>query len=188
MVIAAWRSLILSRDRSSKTSSCRAIPKASTSIRKAIGLMNVPDAHQVAAVDLRSRKQVSSWGTPGLGSNFPMALADAGGPLAVVFRRPARLALLNPATGAVTASLETGGDAHDVYFDGKHARSYVSCGDGTVDVVQRSTDEVRQTERVATSSDARTSIFVPKIDRLFVAARAQDAWIRGRHSRLPPIP
>jgi YVTN family beta-propeller protein len=137
--------------------------------------VNVPDAHQVAVVDLKSRKQVSTWKTPGLGSNFPMARVDAGAALAVVFRSPARLALLNPTTGAVTASLETCGDADDVFFDGKRDRIYVSCGEGAVDVVQRSPDAVRQTERVATSSGARTSIFVPQLDRLFVAARA--GWL-----------
>jgi hypothetical protein len=112
--------------------------------------VNVPDAHQGAVVDLKTRKQVSTWKTPGLGSNFPMALADAGQPLAVVFRSPARLALLDPATGAVTTSLETCGDADDVFFDGKRDRIYVSCGDGTVDVVQGSPDGVRRIERVAT--------------------------------------
>jgi DNA-binding beta-propeller fold protein YncE len=137
--------------------------------------VNVPDAHRVAVVDLKSRKQIAAWKTPGLGSNFPMALADVGGPLAVVFRSPARLALLDPGTGAVTASLETCGDADDVFFDGKRDRIYVSCGDGTVDVVQRSPEGVWQAERVATSGGARTSIFVPQLDRLFVAARA--GWL-----------
>jgi DNA-binding beta-propeller fold protein YncE len=134
--------------------------------------VNVPDAHQVAVVDLKSRKQVSAWKTPGLGSNFPMALADTGGPLAVVFPSPSRLALLDPATGAVSASLGTCGDADDVFFDGKRDRIYVSCGDGAVDVVQRRPTGAQPANRVATSSGARTSLFVPQLDRLFVAARA----------------
>ena len=134
--------------------------------------VNVPDAHQIAVVDLNSRKQVSAWKPRGLGSNFPMALADTGGPLAVVFRSPARLALLDPATGAVAASVGTCGDADDVFFDGKRDRIYVSCGDGAVDVVQRSPTGVQPAERVATSGGARTSLFVPQLDRLFVAARA----------------
>jgi DNA-binding beta-propeller fold protein YncE len=137
--------------------------------------VNVPDAHQIAVVDLKSRKQVSAWKTPGLGSNFPMALADTGGPLAVVFRSPARLAFLDPATGAVAASLATCGDADDVFFDGKRDRIYVSCGDGAVDVVQRSPAGAQPAERVATSRGARTSLFVPQLDRLFVAARA--GWV-----------
>jgi hypothetical protein len=133
---------------------------------------NVPDAGQIAVIDLKSRKQVGAWKTPGLGANFPMALDSAGGQLAIVFRSPAKLALLDAATGAVTASLDTCGDADDVFFDGKRDRIYVSCGDGTIDVVERSSNGLGRAGRVATSSGARTSLFVPELDRLFVAVRA----------------
>jgi DNA-binding beta-propeller fold protein YncE len=134
--------------------------------------VNVPDEHQIAVVDLGSRAQVSAWKIPGLGANFPMALAGAGGPLAVVFRSPAKLALLDPATGAVTQRLDACGDADDVFFDGKRNRIYVSCGDGSVDVMERSAQGFRAAGRVPTSGGARTSLFVPDLDRLFVAARA----------------
>jgi YVTN family beta-propeller protein len=133
---------------------------------------NVPDAGQIAVVDLKSRKQVAAWKTPGLAANFPMALDSTGGQLAIVFRSPAKLALLDAATGAVTASLGTCGDADDVFFDGKRDRIYVSCGDGTIDIVQRSPKGLGPVEQVATSSGARTSLFVPELDRLFVAVRA----------------
>jgi hypothetical protein len=148
----------------------------------------VPDADQVAVVDLKSGKQVSAWRTPGLGSNFPMALADAGGPLAVVFRNPARLAILDPTTGAVEARLETCGDADDIFFDQKRNRIYVSCGEGEVDIEQRRPDGVRSTERVATSSGARTSIFVPQLDRLFVAVRAGSRGSSAAISVFRPSP
>ncbi|MBA1141300.1 hypothetical protein H0241_13670 [Mesorhizobium sp. CCANP35] len=133
---------------------------------------NVPDAGQIAVVDLKSRRQVATWKTPGLAANFPMALDSTGKQLAVVFRSPAKLALLDAATGAVTASLDTCGDADDVFFDGKRDRIYASCGDGAIDVVQRSPNGLELVERVATSSGARTSLFVPELDRLFVAVRA----------------
>ncbi|MES0041870.1 hypothetical protein [Mesorhizobium sp. M0091] len=136
---------------------------------------NVPDAGQIAVIDLKSRKQVATWKIPGLAANFPMAVDSAGGRLAVVFRSPAKLALLDAATGAVTASLDTCGDADDVFFDGKRDRIYVSCGDGVIDVVQRSPKGLVPVERVATSSGARTSLFAPELDRLFVAARA--GWL-----------
>ncbi|WP_245525489.1 hypothetical protein [Mesorhizobium sp. M00.F.Ca.ET.216.01.1.1] len=139
---------------------------------------NVPDAGQIAIIDLKSRKQVATWKTPGLAANFPMALDSAAGRLAVVFRRPAKLALLDVATGAVTASLESCGDADDVFFDGKRGRIYVSCGDGSIDIVQRSPKGLGLIERMATSSGARTSLFVPELDRLFVAVRA--GWLGSK--------
>jgi DNA-binding beta-propeller fold protein YncE len=137
--------------------------------------INIPDAHQIAVVDLQSHKQIATWKMPGLGSNFPMVLAGDGKFLAVVFRGPPRLAVLDPATGTVTQTLDTCGDADDVFFDGKRDRLYVSCGDGAVDIMQRGSEDFRQGGRVATSGGARTSIFVPQLDRLFVAARA--GWL-----------
>jgi hypothetical protein len=137
--------------------------------------VNVPDARQISVVDLKSSNQVAAWKTPGLAANFPMAIDSTSGRLAVVFRSPAKLALLDAATGAVTESLATCGDADDVFFDDKRDRIYVSCGDGAIDVVQRGPDGFRRAGRVATSSGARTSLFVPELDRLFVAVRA--GWL-----------
>jgi hypothetical protein len=48
----------------------------------------------------------------------------------------------------------------------------VSCGDGHVDIAERSSDGIRSIGRVATSSGARTSLFAPELDGLFVAAPA----------------
>jgi len=135
--------------------------------------VNVPDAAgQVAVVDLAAGKQVASWRVPGLRANFPMALDAAGAVLATVFRSPARLVLLDTRTGAVTANLAICGDADDVFFDTKRHRLTVSCGEGAVDVVQQDATGYRSLARVPTRPGARTSLFVPELDRLFVAARA----------------
>jgi hypothetical protein len=135
--------------------------------------VNVPDAGQVAVLDLRAGKLVASWRVPdGLRANFPMALDAAAGVLATVFRGPARLVLPDTRTGAATASLPTCADADDVFFDPKRRRLYVSCGEGAIDVVRQDTAGDRLLARVRTQAGARTSLFVPELDRLFVAARA----------------
>ncbi|MGK9167697.1 hypothetical protein KXR53_15435 [Inquilinus limosus] len=144
--------------------------------------VNLPDARQIAVIDLASRRQVASWTVPGLRSNFPMALDERAAALAVVYRDPPRLVLLNPKAGAVIQSLETCGDADDVFFDAKRQRIYVSCGDGAVDVIQRDSRGIGSVDRIETSSGARTSLFVPELDRLFVAARA--GWFGGKASIL----
>jgi YVTN family beta-propeller protein len=134
--------------------------------------IDIPDADEVAAVDLASGKQIAAWKTPGRSANFPMALDAAGARVAIVFRHPASLAFLNPATGQVSETIDTCGDADDVFFDRKRDRIYVSCGEGMVDVMERGSTGFRSIGRIATSDGARTSIFVPELDRLFVAARA----------------
>src|SRR5467141_490687 len=134
--------------------------------------VNVPDAGHIAVVDLATAKQSASWTMPGLRANFPMARDDSGAVIAVVFRQPAKLVLLDTKTGAPAQQLDTFGDADDVFFDRKRQRIYVSCGAGAVDVFQADATGYHPLARVGTSSGARTALFVPELDRLFVAARA----------------
>ena len=135
--------------------------------------VNLPDARQVAVVDLATGSPVASWPLPAGGrGNFPMALDGTRTVLAIVTRSPARLIMLDTRTGGVTASLPTCGDADDVFFDAKRRRLYVSCGGGEVDVVQQDGAGYHPLARIPTQSGARTSLFVPELDRLFVAARA----------------
>jgi hypothetical protein len=133
--------------------------------------VNLPDARQVAVVDLVSGEPTATWRVADMRANFPMALGGGGAVLAV-FRSPARLVVFDPGTGAVRASLPTCGDADDVFFDSRRARIYVSCGEGSVDAIAQDGGSYRALGRVRTASGARTSLFVPALDRLFVAARA----------------
>jgi hypothetical protein len=54
----------------------------------------------------------------------------------------------------------------------KRHRVYVTCGAGTVDVLEDRTGSYRRIGQVATLPGSRTSLFVPEMDRLFVAVRA----------------
>jgi hypothetical protein len=49
---------------------------------------------------------------------------------------------------------------------------YVTCGEGFVDVFSRAANGYQQTGKLETSSGARTSLFVPDLDRLYLAVRA----------------
>ena len=134
--------------------------------------VNLPDARQIAVVDLAGKRISATWKRTGASANFPMALSVPQGLLATVFRNPARLALLNRGTGAAVASLAACGDADDVFFDERAHRVYVSCGSGNIAVYQQGSGGYSPTASVRTSSGARTSLFVPDLNRLFVAARA----------------
>jgi hypothetical protein len=134
--------------------------------------VNVPDARQIAVIDLDSAWQVATWRVPGAAANFPMAVDDAGDLVVVVFRRPPRLVLLDANGGSTKAVLPTCGDADDLFFDPMRRRIYVSCGAGTVDIFQDGADGYRHAAAIDTAPGARTALFVPALDRLFVAARA----------------
>jgi hypothetical protein len=48
----------------------------------------------------------------------------------------------------------------------------VTCGAGVVDVFEDRGGSYRRIGQVPTASGTRTSLFVPEVDRLFVAVRA----------------
>jgi DNA-binding beta-propeller fold protein YncE len=134
--------------------------------------VNLPDAQQIAVVDLAARRQIAKIEFYAR-SNFPMALDESGQRLFVVYRSPATLAVFDTVRGVAVASLRTCGDADDVFFDRRRDRLYVSCGDGVVAIVQQNGTAYREVARIPTSSGARTSLFVPELDRLYVAVRAR---------------
>lgn len=137
--------------------------------------VNLPSARQIAVADLASGLRTATWAVPDLKSNFPLAIDASRSLLAVVFRSPAKLVLLDAKTGAVTASLPACSDADDVFFDAHRGWIYVSCGEGAVDVFQSDSTGTRPLARVPTLPGGRTSLFVPELDRLFVAVRAGSA-------------
>ena len=133
--------------------------------------VNVPDARDIEVVDLASEAN-RSLPTQGAGSNFPMAIDAETHRVLVVFRSPPTLMALSSQDGRVAAKLETCGDADDVFVDPRRRRVYVSCGEGVVDVLEQGETGYRHVARVPTVSGARTSLFVPELDRFFVAVRA----------------
>jgi YVTN family beta-propeller protein len=134
--------------------------------------VNVPDAREIEVADLTSEAK-RSLPMQGAGSNFPMAIDGEAQRVLVVFRSPPTLRALSSQDGRIVAKIETCGDADDVFVDHKRHRVYVSCGEGVVDVLAQGEAGYQHLAYVPTVSGARTSLFVPELDRLFVAVRAR---------------
>ena len=133
--------------------------------------VNVPDAREIVVIDL-AVGSTQSLPTQGAGANFPMAIDGEAHRVHVVFRSPPSLVALSSQDGHVVAKVDTCGDADDVFVDRKRHRVYVSCGQGVVDVLETDEQGYRRLARVPTVPGARTALFVPELDRLFVAVRA----------------
>jgi hypothetical protein len=133
--------------------------------------VNIPDAHEIAVVDRSTNVQVASWKTNGLRWNFPLALDESGHVLAV-FRLPSKLGVFRQQDGLLTAVAPTCGDSDDVFVDSKRHRVYVSCGEGYLDIFSQQSNAYVRIAHLATVSGARTALFVPEIDKLFLAVRA----------------
>ena len=131
--------------------------------------VNLPDARAIAVADPES-KQVTRWPMHVGSANFAMALREDAEQVIAVFRRPARLGVFAMVDGAQVAAPESCGDADDVFHDAKRRRVYVSCGEGFVDVFDD--DGYRRIAHIRTVAGARTALFVPEIDRLLLAVRA----------------
>jgi hypothetical protein len=133
--------------------------------------VNVPDAQQIEVVDLVNGEAIGTLPTQGHRANFPTAFDQEAHRVLVVFRSPARLLVLST-DGAVVADVDTGGDADDVFVDAKRHRVYVICGAGLVDVFDEHAGSYQRISHIGTVPGARTGLFVPELDRLFVAVRA----------------
>lgn len=134
--------------------------------------VNLPSGYQIATADLASGT-VQTVSTGGLGANFPMAVEPDSGRIVVAFRSPPTLAAFAMPDGHLAAKAGTCGDADDLFVDAKRRRIYVSCGDGVIDVVEPRDTGFSRIARIPTVSGARTSLFVPSLDRLYVAVRAR---------------
>jgi DNA-binding beta-propeller fold protein YncE len=132
--------------------------------------VNVPALGQVAIVDRAKRHVTAAWKIERYRSNYPMALDDAGNRLFVGCRRPAAVLVLDTRSGRNLGTIPVDGDSDDMFYDAHLERLYVACGAGFVDVIAPTkSGEFIRIARVPTASGARTALFVPDLQRLFVA-------------------
>jgi DNA-binding beta-propeller fold protein YncE len=134
--------------------------------------VNVPDARQIAVVDTGAGQQISTLDTAGARSNFPMAVDADEHRLLVAFRSPAKLMVFATGTGKLEGSFDTCRDADDVFVDPRRRHIYVSCGEGVIDVLAPTTNGYARIARIPTVAGARTSLFIPASDRLYLGVRA----------------
>ena len=142
--------------------------------------VNVPKQFDVAVVDRQKRAVVAKWGLGVQFGNYPMALDDTHKRLFVGCRLPARLVVLDTISGRTVASLSTIGDADDIFYDGGRGVVYVIGGEGAVEVFrQRDPDHYDLNGRISTAPGARTGLFVPALNRLFVAVPHRGRQLAG---------
>jgi DNA-binding beta-propeller fold protein YncE len=147
-----------------------------------LAYVNLPNARGIAVADLSSGKVTAIWPVGGASANFPMALNGDAHQVLAVFRNPPKLGVFDNRDGSIVRMVDTCGDADDVFVDAKRHRVYVSCGAGVIDIFDARSYE--RLSRIPTVSGARTSLFVPELDRLFLAVHAGGGnpaaiWVYG---------
>ena len=132
--------------------------------------VNVPNARHVAVVDREQGKVIATWKTGAAFGNFPMTLDETDHRLFIGCRIPSKLVVLNTDSGEVVASIGISGDADDVFYDRKRHRIYAICGAGKIDIIEQTNPNTyKGVGKVDTATGARTGLFVPDRDSLFVA-------------------
>ena len=144
--------------------------------------VNVPNSRHVAVIDRDKGQVTAKWQTDLAFGNFPMALDEANHRLFVGCRLPSNLVVLDTESGNVVAKISISGDPDDVFYDSKRHRIYAICGAGKVDIIEQADPNTyKALTKVDTAEGARTGLFVPERDTLFVAVPhrgSQQAEIR----------
>ncbi len=144
--------------------------------------VNVPNSRHVAVIDRKKEEVIATWKTDGAFGNFPMAFDEANHRLFIGCRIPSKLVVLNTESGEVVAKIDISGDSDDIFYDSKRHRTYAICGAGKIDIIEQTdANNYKAVTKIDTADGARTGLFVPERDTLFVAVPhrgSQQAEIR----------
>jgi YVTN family beta-propeller protein len=136
--------------------------------------VNVPDAGQIAVVDRSNGTVAQTWPIKAAQGNFPMFLDKANHRMFVGCRKPAAVLVYNY-HGRVLQNIPIAGDADDLFYDARNKLIYASCGAGSIEIIRQiDVDNYQKTKGVVTSPGARTSLLIPELNLLCVAAPGQN--------------
>jgi glutamine cyclotransferase len=132
--------------------------------------VNVPNARHVAVIDRDKGEVINTWKTDLAFGNFPMALDEANHRLFIGCRLPSKLVVLDMHSGEIVAKIDISGDPDDVFYDSKRHRIYAICGAGKINIIEQAgASTYKVSANIDTAAGARTGLFVPERDVLFVA-------------------
>jgi DNA-binding beta-propeller fold protein YncE len=144
--------------------------------------VNVPNSRHVAVIDRKKGEVIATWKTDGAFGNFPMAFDEANHRLFIGCRIPSKLVVLNTESSDAVAKIDISGDSDDIFYDSKRHRIYAICGAGKIDIIEQTdANNYKAVTKIDTADGARTGLFVPERDTLFVAVPhrgSQQAEIR----------
>jgi outer membrane protein assembly factor BamB len=135
--------------------------------------VNLPGSAMIGVADIKQMKLTAKWTRILPRANFPMAYDEMQHRIIVGYRLPAKLVVYDSETGKEIYSAPTTGDADDLYWGPKFKRIYISGGSGLVNIFEQTGETgYRQIANIKTRPGARTSLLVPELGMLLIAARA----------------
>ena len=131
--------------------------------------VNMTGSDEVGIIDLGTRQIIARWPLPDAHVAHAIALDESNHRLFTATRKPAQLIVFNTDTGKAVASLPCVGVNSDMSIDFARKQIYVT-GSDTISVFeQRDADHYEHIAEVPSAYRAKSSIFVPQLNRLYVA-------------------
>ena len=131
--------------------------------------VNLTAVSEVGIVDLQTNKLTTRWPIADAKVQNSMALDEPNHRLFIATRMPPKFLVLDTGTGKIVASLPCAPINDDMWFDVARKRFYVTGSDATTVIAQRDADHYEQIAEVPTGFRAKTSLYVPELNRLYVA-------------------
>lgn len=134
--------------------------------------ITVPKTQEVSQIDARTGRIVATWKSQE-GSPVSLAYDGSRGRLFVGTRNPAQVEVFDARSHRWITSLPSVGLMDGLFYDAAHHRIYASGGEGYVAVYrQLSADRYEEIAKVPTGANARTSLWVARLNQFYVAVPA----------------
>jgi DNA-binding beta-propeller fold protein YncE len=131
--------------------------------------VNLTGADEVGIVDLATRKLIKQWPVPGAEVANALVLDEPNHRLFIATRKPAKFFVFDMESGNLVTTLPTAEMHDDMWFDVTHKRIYVTGTETTAIMEQHDADHYTHLADIKTGYRAKTSIFVPELNRLYIA-------------------
>jgi len=136
--------------------------------------VTLPGASQVGVVDRNARTFLAKFPLDVPAKPVALAIDEPHHRIFVGTRAPDKFVVLDMDSGKTIATLDSVGGISGMFFDAAHQRVYVSGLDGIVEVYQQMDPRhYKSLGRLTLAPKAGTSLFMPSLNRYYVAAPPQ---------------
>ncbi len=142
--------------------------------------VNLRDPDEIGVVDLLTGQLVTRWPIPEAKSQNALVLNEPNHRLFSATHTPPKLFVFDIDTGKVIASLPCAVNSDDMGYDPVRKRIYIT-GDGSASVIEQpDADHYVSVAEVPTGYRAKTSTFVPELNRLYIAVSSRGKRAGGK--------
>jgi len=131
--------------------------------------VNLSTPKEVGVVDLATRELTARWPITGAETPNSMALDEPNHRLFIATRTPPKFFAFDTETGKIVTTAPIAAFNDDMWFDAARKRIYLSGSEITTVLAQKDADHYEFVAEVKTGFRAKTSLYVPQLNRFYAA-------------------